>query len=175
MADWRTYAKAARDTARKQAPQARRAAARSVVGAERAARDAGDRARRGAARTYAAREPEVRRRIEEGRRTARAVGVAGGNAARRVSLGTRIKHALRDVLITVASVLVIALVLRFFGIMLPSTALWVVCGLVAVVRIGLIFGRQSRQDEAAQEAVRQARADDEHRVREGRGREPGKG
>lgn len=132
MADWKIIAKAARNTARKQASEvkadadvyakaARNTAARQAPEVQQSLRDSGDRARR----------------------TTAAYGAVAGKRIRRARLGTRLKHALRDALLMGASVAVIWFVVTRTGVAIPPSILIGVIAVLMVVRFGYaLFARQ---------------------------------
>lgn len=156
MADWKTYVKAARNTASKQAPQVRDAARTS---AERATRRAGDYARaagkvvehnrrdgaeRGRPSTHAA-EPD---------RFARNAAAYATVAQRRVAQANivpRVLRAVRDALLIGGSLLVIWLILAAAGIRIPFSAVLVVVLVIVVLAFsGTLYSqfRRAREDEA---------------------------
>lgn len=142
MADWRTYAKAARNTARKQAPgvkramsdSARRASDRAGVYA-RAARTATD------AGTRETRE-KVRRDRETWTRTAKAAGVVAGRKVKQADIGGRLMAALRDALLVGGSLFVIWFVLKSAGLVIPPVVLVVVIVVLMIARFAYaLFGQ----------------------------------
>lgn len=136
MADWRTYAKAARNTARKQAPGARRAVEET---ARRSAERAGVYAR--AARTAAdegTRESrgQLRRDADQWRRRSSAAVTVAGRRAQKAQIGKRFLAAVRDALIMGAALFAIWFVVTRTGVQIPFQ---VVIGVVLAVMV-LRFG-----------------------------------
>ena len=119
MADWKTYAKAARNTARKQAP-----GARGAVSPDAAAPRNSSRSFRDDAKIYAA---------VAGRTAQRA-----GKQAREAGIGGRIGRAVRDALLIGVSLLVIWGVLYAAGLPIPFGA--VIIAVVIIVLIALAGG-----------------------------------
>lgn len=131
MADWKTYARAARNTARRQGEDARRSA--SVY----------TRAARSTARRQA---PEARAALErsgrDARRTAAAYAAVTSRRARRAQLGRRLRNALRDAVLVGASLGVIWFVITRTGVRIPFTAVAAVILVLMVVRFGYaLFAR----------------------------------
>ena len=160
MADWKTYAKAARNTARKQGPEARDAAKRAsdraggyVRAAGRAIEEGrGEDERRGAQEAPRSARSE-HRRPEEGRprtATAERPAVDGDRlrrdaaayytvASRRVSaanIGPRILRALRDALMIGLSLFIIWGVLAAAGIPIPFTTVLIIVAVIVAVSFG---------------------------------------
>lgn len=125
MSDWRTYAKAASNTARRGRDSARSSARVYTEAARRTAERQG---------------PEVRRGMSESvarsRRTAAAYAVVAERRARRAQLGRRLANALRDALIMGASIGVIWFVITRTGVQIPVTAVLIVIAILMVVRFG---------------------------------------
>lgn len=148
--DWKTYAKAAARTAAKQAPDARkaagRAAARGVVAAEKSAKQFRD----GAA-------PAAKKRTEEAKRTAVAAAKVTEQRAKQATLGTRVKHAVRDISMIVFSLLVVYVVIHALGVPVPIELFVVVGVLIVLARVIMIFTRQSSKDAAVQAEVKRDR------------------
>lgn len=132
MADWKIIAKAARNTARKQASEAKAGAGVYTQ----------------AARNTAARQaPEVQRSLKESgaraRRTTAAYGAVAGTRIRRARLGTRLKNALRDALLMGGSVAIIWFVVTRTGVAIPPSILIGVIVVLMVARFGYaLFARQ---------------------------------
>lgn len=148
MADWRTYAKAAKRTAQKQAPGARDAILRGV---DRGVQDAKVHAR-AAARTA---DKSTREFRDDARRTAAATAVVTKRRYDTANLGTRLKHGARDAFLMAAAIGVIwAVVSRVAPI--PWQAVVAVILFIVVLRMGwaLVAGTRSRAelDEDAAEA-----------------------
>ncbi len=125
MADWRTYAKAAGNTARKQGAAARSSA--SVY--SRAARSTVQRQAPEAQRA-------IRRSRDGARRTAAAYTVVAGRRARRARLGQRLTNAFRDAVLVGASLGAIWFVITRTGVQIPFAAVAAVILVLMVVRFG---------------------------------------
>lgn len=131
MADWKTYAKAAGNTARKQGAAARSSA--SVY--TRAARSTAQRQAPEAQRA-------IRRSRDGARRTAAAYTVVAGRRARRARLGQRLKNAFRDAVLVGASLGAIWFIVTRTGAQIPFTAVAAVILVLMVVRFGYaLFAR----------------------------------
>lgn len=153
MSSWKTYAKAARNTARKQAPdlarQAEDSARRGTETAGRYARAAGKAASEGTRESrekFAADSAETRARLrKDGDRVKKEAPLYGKVAWRRVKdahIGTRLLHALRDALLMGGSIAVIWAVVSATGIKIPFAAVLVVILVLMVVRFGwALFGQ----------------------------------
>ena len=124
MADWKTYVKAAQNTAKKQAP-----------GAKRAVQDSADRARRSAnAYTTVA-----------GRTAQRA-----GDRAKAEGLGGKIARAFRDALLIGGSLLAIWGVLYAAGLPIPFTAVIVAVLIIVLIAFASsLYANVRRQRERA--------------------------
>jgi hypothetical protein len=127
---WKIYAKAAQNTARRQAPSVRRAAEQQ----------------RDALRTSAT------ARGTEYRRTAVAAGRVAGRRARENRLGQRLLAAVRDIFVIAASLFVFYAVLSMLGVKLPIT--WFLVGMVALVAIRFVWAvvRSERSAERPDDA-----------------------
>lgn len=125
MADWKTYAKAARRTAERQGADARRSAAVYTQAARETARKQAPEAREALARSRA-----------EGRRTAAAYSVIAQRRVARARLGQRLKNALRDALMIGGSILIIWFIVTRTGAPIPFTAVLAVIGVLMVIRFG---------------------------------------
>lgn len=173
MADWRTYAKAARNTARKQAPGAKRALGDTArrtsdrAGAyARAARKAADEGTRESRESF-------RRGQEQRRRTAAAAAVVAGRRLEEARIGKRLMAALRDALLVGGSLFVIWFVLKSAGIMIPVQVVITVIVLLMIVRFGFALFGQFFRGRSAEEG-HEDHSRDEHR-RDGRRYDPGDG
>lgn len=125
MAEWRTYATAARNTARRRGADAREAA--SVYA----------RAARSTARQQAPEMREAVQRSRDGaRRTAAAYTVVAGRRARRARLGQRLRNALRDAVLVGVSLGVIWFVVTRTGVRIPVSAVFAVILVVMLLRFG---------------------------------------
>lgn len=156
MADWKTYAKAARNTARKQAPGARDAAKRATSRAGDYARaagravDAGRDDERGP--TSDERSPEDEpRRASSPRPQLDTDALSKGAAAyytvaerrvRSAAIVPRILRSLRDAILIGLSLLVIWLVLAAAGLQVPFSA--VVIAVLVIVVISFATGMYTR-------------------------------
>lgn len=150
MADWRTYAKAARNTARKQAPGAKKAMSDSVRRTSdragvyaRAARKAADEGTRGT-------RESMRRSQEQRTRTAAAAALVAGRRLEQANIGKRLMAALRDALLVGGSLFIIWFVLKSAGILIPANVVIIVIVLLMIVRFGFaVFGQffRSRSTE----------------------------
>lgn len=131
MADWKVLAKAARNTARKQA-----SSARSNAGVYSTA----------ARNTVHRQAPEVSQSLRDSgtraRRTTAAYTAVAGRRVRRARLGTRLKNALRDALLMGVSIGVIWFVVTRTGIQIPVPVLIGVILVLMLVRFGYaLFAR----------------------------------
>lgn len=137
MTDWKTYAKAARNTARRQSESARDSARTYATAARR---------------TAARQAPEARRSMNESaqraRDTATAYAAVSRQRARRMQLGRRLKAALRDALIMGACVGVLWFVITRTGAQIPVPILLAVIAVLMVVRFG--YALIARHDDIAQ-------------------------
>lgn len=141
MSDWRTYAKAARSTARKQAPDLRRQAESSI---RRSTERAGGYAR-AAGRAVEGGTRDSRRRA---RRTAAAYSVVTARSLRRARIGERLVSALRDAVLMGVSIAVIWFVVTRTGIAIPFSAVLIVILLLMVIRFGwALFSALPSEDE----------------------------
>lgn len=141
MADWKVYAKAARNTARRQAPeladQARRSARGSASRAGGYARAAGRAA-----------EQSTRDSRKNLRRDAAAYAVVTGRTMKRAQIGRRLLHALRDAVLMGVSLLVIWFVVTRTGVQIPITAVLAVVLVLMVVRFGYaLVGRPDTAED----------------------------
>jgi Flp pilus assembly protein TadB len=125
MADWKTYLKAAENTARKQAPDL--------------AKQAGDSARASSKKAGAyvravgkAADEGTRDSRQKAKRDAVAYGTVSYRYAKRAKLGTRLLHATRDALLMAACLFVFWMVLGWAGAKIPIS---VVIGVVLVLMI----------------------------------------
>lgn len=152
MADWKTYAKAARNTARKQAPEARDAARRAsdrAGGYVRAAGKAIDEGRdeRSSPRTTTSERPQF-----DGDRLRRDAAAYYTVANRRVTaarIGPRILRALRDALLIGMSLFIIWGVLAAAGIPIPFTTVLIIVGVIVVASfVGGVYAQWKRAQEA---------------------------
>lgn len=159
MSSWKTYAQAARNTARKQAPDIARAAEDS---ARRGTQKAGAYARAaGKAATEGTRESreklaedtaEAREKFHQGSaRVTKQAPVYGKVAWRHVKeahIGTRLLHALRDALLMGGSIAVIWGVVSATGIKIPFSIVLGLILVLMVVRFGwALFGKGGRLDQ----------------------------
>ncbi len=153
MADWKTYAKAARNTYRKQAPGAAKAIKESARSSSdragayvRAARKAADEG------TREGRE-SLRRDADRARRATAAAAVVAGRRAKEAQVGRRIWHAVRDALLMGAALGVIWFVLASAGLRIPPIiVISLVLGLM-VVRFGWALVGQFRSSETEDDAA----------------------
>ncbi len=168
MADWRTYVKAARSTARKQAPAAKdaarragdraggyvRAAGRAVDGGWREddarAADGATGRDHGRDRDEAPRsESRTRPSGERLRRDAAAYYTVASRHVERANIVPRVLRALRDALLIGLSLVVIWAVLAAAGIPIPFTTVLIVVGVIVVVSFGAgLYGQWKRSREA---------------------------
>lgn len=129
MADWKTYAKAARNTARKHGPgmadQARDSARRGSARAGSYARAAG--------RAF---DESTRDSRDRARKDATAYATVTQRRMREANLGRRILAVVRDAVLMGLSILVIWMVLAAAGIQIPITAVLAVVLAIIVLRVG---------------------------------------
>ncbi|MGP9537689.1 hypothetical protein ACT3SP_06730 [Brachybacterium sp. AOP43-C2-M15] len=166
MADWKTYAKAARNTARKQAPEARAAARRTsdrASGYVRAAGKAIDEGRREDGGREDERRDEDSPRTDTAARPARdgdrlrkdaaAYYTVAKRRADSANIGPRIMRALRDALLIGLSLFVIWGVLAAAGVPIPfTTVLIIVAAIVALSFGGGLYAQWKRTREAQEQA-----------------------
>ncbi|HEX7350723.1 hypothetical protein [Brachybacterium sp.] len=156
MADWKTYAKAARNTARRQAPGAKdaarrasdragdyaRAAGKAVDGGRRSdeaprrttSDDSGSPTSSPSSSTTSAPRPAV-----DGahlRKEAAAYYTVASRRMTAANIGPRIMRSLRDALLIGLSLFVIWAVLAAAGIPIPFTTVLIIVGLIVVVSFG---------------------------------------
>lgn len=156
MADWKTYAKAARNTARKQAPEARDAARRASDRAGGYVRAAGkaidegrdhDRDEHSSPRTTTTPRPTI-----DGDRLRKDAAAYYAVANRRVTAANivpRIMRALRDALLIGMSLFIIWGVLAAAGIPIPFTTVLIIVGvIVAVSFVGGVYAQWKRAQDA---------------------------
>ncbi|APX34343.1 hypothetical protein BH708_18340 [Brachybacterium sp. P6-10-X1] len=153
MADWKTYAKAARNTARKQAPGARDAAKRATSRAGDYARAAGravDAGRDDQQPPASGHGPQVRRDRERGqdssprppldaeslRKGAAAYYTVAERRVRSAGIVPRILRSVRDAVLIGLSLLVIWLVLAAAGLQIPFSAVVIVVLVIVVISFG---------------------------------------
>ncbi|WP_205678827.1 hypothetical protein [Brachybacterium endophyticum] len=160
MSSWKTYARAARNTARRQAPDLSRQARDSV---RRSSQRAGDYAR-AAGRAAEGGTRDSRRHLRERgvryRRDAAAYTEVTRRHLKRARIGQRLLAALRDALIMGASIGVIWFVVTRTGVQIPITAVLIVVLLLMVLRFGwALFAGLGGEDEAdeAEETTSEAR------------------
>lgn len=127
MADWRTYAKAARNTARRQAPGAARAVRESAQSTAQRAGVYAKAASRAADESTRADRDRIRRTTVASAKVAR-------ERARSARIGTRLLHALRDAVLMGLSLFVIWFVVTRTGVQIPFTAVLVVVIVLMLVR-----------------------------------------
>jgi hypothetical protein len=151
MSSWKTYAKAARNTARRQAPdlarQARESARRSTGRAGDYARAASKAADEG---TRESRE-HMRERGRRYRRDAAVYTEVTRRRLKRARIGQRLLSALRDAVIMGASLGVIWFVVTRTGVQIPFTAVLAIVLVLMVVRFGWAlwvgFGLEDDEDD----------------------------
>lgn len=135
MADWKAYAKAARNTAKKQAPGVKEAVGRSVNDGVREVRTYSRAASKVAGHNVHQGRESGQRSMREARKTMRATAVVAERHYRRSRIGTRLLRALRDASLMAMSVLAIWFVFsRVFPI--PFTAVAVIMAVLVVLRFG---------------------------------------
>lgn len=149
VADWKTYAKAAQNTARKQAPdlarQARSSTKRSTQRAGAYARAAGKAADEGtrASRTRA-------------RRDAAAYATVASRRVKEANIGRRLVAAFRDAVLMGLSLLIIWFVVTRTGVQIPVQAVGIVVLLLMVLRFGWVLidsFRSHDEEEIADEIL----------------------
>ncbi|MFQ6483507.1 hypothetical protein [Brachybacterium epidermidis] len=179
MADWKTYAKAARNTARRQAQSASRPARDRPDPADRnhprppSNRSGRDRARDDAPRRRTLSTGDyaraARRALDEGTRESRdslrrssararkdaaAYAVVAERRMRRAQVGRRVTAAFRDAVLMGLSLFIIWFVVTRTGVQIPFTAVLAVVGVIVVVRFGWALAAQfTTQHEAGPEDV----------------------
>lgn len=146
VADWRTYAKAARSTARKQAPELARLAQES---ARRSTRRAGQYTRA----AVRAADEGTRDSRDSARRSAAAYATVTGRTLKRARVGERLLAAFRDAVLMGLSISVIWFVVTRTGIAIPFSPVLVVILLLMVLRFGwaLWAGLGGEDEELADE------------------------
>lgn len=132
MADWKTYAKAARNTARKQAPGAKRAVQREARAYAHGAQKvwdakAADNVRRGA--------ENAKNSASESAKTMRAAAKVAGRRYRRANMTKRLLAALRDTSIIAVSLGAIWFV---FSRIIPIPVTWMLILLAVLVLLRII-------------------------------------
>ncbi|MGY5763986.1 hypothetical protein ACXET9_02135 [Brachybacterium sp. DNPG3] len=171
MADWKTYVKAAQNTARKQAPEVGRAAKESVEGA---ARRTGDYARAAGKAVEGARREEPRderdrldqqerreradrderdsgskrSRFDAGelRKDAVAYAAVAGKHAKQANIGGTILKAIREALLIGGSLLAIWFVLSAAGVPIPFSAMIVFVAVIVVIAlVGTLYANFKRR------------------------------
>lgn len=168
MSSWRTYAKAARNTARRQAPdlarQARDSTRRSTERAGAYARAATKAADEGTRESRA----HMRERGRRYRRDAAVYTEATRRHLKRARIGQRLLSALRDAVIMGASLGVIWFVVTRTGVQIPFTAVLAIVLVLMVIRFGWAlwvgFGLADDEDELDEnedEVDEDGRADEE--------------
>lgn len=131
MADWRTYAKAARNTARRQGADARQSAGVYAQAARRTAERQAPEVRRAAERTR-----------DDARRTTAAYAAVTARRARQARLGQRLRNAFRDAVLIGLSLLALWFVITRTGVAIPLPAVAGVILVFMVVRFGYaLFAR----------------------------------
>lgn len=135
MADWKTYAKAARNTARKQAPGVKAAVSRSVSEGAREARTYARAAGRTASQQSEKSRHSAQRSMSEASSTMRAAAKVAGRRYRRARITTRLLRAFRDASLMAMSVLAIWFVFSRI-IPIPITAVLIIVALLVVLRFG---------------------------------------
>jgi hypothetical protein len=151
MSTWKTYAKAARNTARRQAPDLARQASDS---ARRSSERAGSYVRAaGRAAEEGTRDSRghLRERGARYRRDAAIYTEVSRRHLKRARIGQRLLAALRDALIMGLSLGVIWFVVTRTGVQIPFTAVLVIVLLLMVVRFGWAlfsgFGGGDEEDD----------------------------
>lgn len=154
MADWKTYAKAARNTAKNQAPGARDSIKRSVQDGSREASVYARAAGKVASRQAQQGRESTQRSMADARKTMRATAVVAERRYRKARIGTRLLRAFRD-----ASLMALSLVAIWFVfsriIPIPITYVLVTAGILVVLRFGWAFFHNEfdEADPADPEAV----------------------
>ncbi|MFC0675852.1 hypothetical protein [Brachybacterium hainanense] len=164
MADWKTYVKAAQNTARKQAPDLARQAKEST---RRSTARAGDYARAaGRALDEGTRESRT-----NARRDAAAYAVVAQRRIRGANLGRRLLAALRDALLMGLSIFVIWMIVSATGVKIPVQAVLVVVLVVMAVRFGWVLLEdlralrdENRDENGTQDEVAEVEDAGEHRA-----------
>ena len=177
MADWKTYAKAARNTARKQAPGARDAAQRATSRAGGYARAAGRALDQGRYDDDAS-QPDERRADDQAaprsapqsaprpetptrsfRDEAKIYAVVAsrtaeraGTRAKKAGIGGRIARAVRDALLIGGSLLIIWGVLYAAGLPIPFSAVLIVVGIIVLIALASGLYAQFARDRKPPEA-----------------------
>ncbi|MGP5638128.1 hypothetical protein ACTXPS_01635 [Brachybacterium tyrofermentans] len=177
MADWKTYAKAARNTAKKQAPGAREAAQRATSRAGGYARAAGRALDQGRYDDDAS-QPDERRADDQAaprsapqsaprpetptrsfRDEAKIYAVVAsrtaeraGTRAKKAGIGGRIARAVRDALLIGGSLLIIWGVLYAAGLPIPFSAVLIVVGIIVLIALASGLYAQFARDRKPPEA-----------------------
>lgn len=152
MADWKTYAKAARNTARKQAPGARDAAGRASSRAGDYVRAAGralEEGRREDPRRTTAERPALDG--DRLRRDAAAYYTVASRRASAANIVPRLMRALRDALLIGLSLFIIWGVLFAAGIPIPFTTVLIIVGVIVVISFASGVYAQGRRAREAQD------------------------
>jgi hypothetical protein len=145
MADWKTYAKAARNTAKKQAPGVKQAAQRSVDDASRRTRDYATAARNTLDKQAPGARESARATVDRSREYAR----SSQQRLRKVEIVPTLLRALREALLIGGSLFAIWGVLYLAGIPIPFTTVLIVVGVVVVLAFGgTVYAKFQRQREA---------------------------
>lgn len=143
MADWKTYAKAARNTARRQArnaprrndpPRSRSLSMGDYARAGRKALDEGTRESR----------DSFRRSGERARKDAAAYAAVAQRRVEKAQLGRRITAAFRDAVLVGLSLFIIWFVVTRTGVQIPFSAVLAVVGIIVVLRFGWALVAQFR-------------------------------
>ncbi|MGQ4537625.1 hypothetical protein ACUH94_03720 [Dermabacteraceae bacterium P7074] len=150
MADWKTYAKAAANTARKQAPDAKKAAQRSLRNASIAATAAG--------RTAKVQTEQIRKDARQASAkavvNASAYSTVAARKMRQARLKQRFLAAVRDAVLMALSVVIIWFVITKTGVPIPITAVVAVIVLIALLRFGVVFFSKREDDPAGYDPER---------------------
>ena len=142
MADWKTYAKAARNTARKQAPGVKQAAQRSMDDASRRTRDYATAARNTLDKQAPDARESARATVDRSREYAR----SSQERLRRVEIVPTLLRALREALLIGGSLFAIWGVLYLAGIPIPFTTVLIIVGVVVVFAFGgTVYAKFQRQ------------------------------
>ncbi|HIY25151.1 MAG TPA: hypothetical protein H9837_12770 [Candidatus Brachybacterium merdigallinarum] len=156
MADWKTYAKAARNTAKKQAPGVKQAAQRSVDDAGRRTRDYATAARNTLDKQAPGARESARATVDRSREYAR----SSQQRLRKVEIVPTLLRALREALLIGGSLFAIWGVLYLAGIPIPFTTVLIIVGVVVVFAFGgTVYAKFQRQREAAAEPADPAEGD----------------
>lgn len=184
MADWKTYAKAARNTAKRQAQSAsrasqeRRGSSSSSPGARSRAESPRGRTLSGGDYARAARRAldegtrdsreSIRRSGERARKDAAAYAAVAERRMKKAQLGRRIAAAFRDALLVGLSLFVIWFVVTRTGVQIPFTAVLIVVGIIVVLRFGWALVSQFTGNRGASPQADDPTADprDQDRPRE---------